>query len=314
MQYKLFALFLFFCEVIHSAAIVFVHIGNSLPSYMETTLAQTRLFNPHAEIYMVGSSQALVDLHAPVKKVAYETLEKSREHLEFLAKRSEDGYWRYVVERFFYLDELLMKYQLDQVLHLENDVMVYFEFDALIPSLDRCYAGIAATFLGDGACIPGIVYIANRDRLRAVIPFVAEMGGRGMNDMEIFAAIRKRQSRDVIDNLPVIPLSYLEESRQLGKPLPNTSNPDRYCAHVEVFNSIFDGAALGQYLGGLDPLFGPPTPGFINYNSVFDPSRFQYTWEIDEKGRKIPYAHHAERKYRINNLHIHSKQLEKFKS
>jgi hypothetical protein len=308
------ALFLFFCEAIHSSAIVFVHIGKSLPSYMETTLTQAQLFNPHSEIYMIGSHQALGKLHVPVNKIAYETLEKSQEHLEFLARRSDDGYWRYVVERFFYLDELLMKYQLDQVLHLENDVMVYFDFDALIPSFERCYAGIGATFISDALCILGIVYIANRDRLHAVLPFIVEMTGRGMNDMEIFAAIRREQSRDVIDDLPIIPLSYLEEAHKLGERLPNVSDPDRYCAYTEVFNSIFDAAALGQYLGGVDPIFGSPMPGYINYNSIFDPRRFQYTWEIDGEGRKIPYIHHAGRKYRINNLHIHSKRLENFKS
>lgn len=35
---------------------------------------------------------------------------------------------------------------------------------------------------------------------------------------------------------------------------------------------------------------------------------------LAEKGRKVPYAIYANKKYRINNLHIHSKRLELFLS
>jgi hypothetical protein len=218
------------------------------------------------------------------------------------------------VERFFYLDELITKYRLHHVLHLENDVMIYFELDPLIPTFMKCFAGIGTTFLRDGQCIPGIVYIENKERLRSLMPIFAEIGGRGHNDMEIFAYIRQRQGKEVIDLLPVIPTSYLDESSHLGRPLPHTSDPYRYAAHAEAFNSIFDGAALGQYLGGIDAIFGPPMPGYVNTDSVFDPRRFEYTWELDRKGRNVPYIHHAGKKYRINNIHVHSKQLEKFKS
>jgi hypothetical protein len=263
---------------------------------------------------MVSSFQALASLEAPVIKVAYETLEKSPEHIEFLKNRTDDGYWRHVVERFFYLDELLTNYDLDHVLHLENDVMIYFELDSLIPIFDRYYPGIGATFLRDNQCIPGIVYIANKDRLRAVMPIFAEIGGRGHNDMEIFAVIGQKESNEVLEFLPVIPHSYLEEAKKFGRPLPHTGDANRYAVHSEDFNSIFDGAALGQYLGGVDAIFGPPKPGYINVDSVFDPRRFKYTWEVDDMGRKIPYIHHGRKKYRINNIHVHSKQLEKFKS
>ncbi len=297
-----------------ASAIVFVHIGDSLPAHADKSLAQARLFNPNTPIYMVSSTQALSSLNAPVIKVAYETLQKSPEHLEFLAKRTVPEYWRFVVERFFYLDELITKHRLRDVLHLENDVMIYFELDSLIPTFRRCFPGIGVTFLNDNQCIPGIVYIPNKDKLRALMPSFAALGGIGHNDMAIFVYIRRQNSKNVIDILPMIPKSYIEESSHLGMRVPHTSDPSCYAAYTETFNSIFDGAALGQYLGGRDGLFGPPMPGFINGDSVFNPSRFEYTWELDRKGRNIPYAHHAGRKYRINNLHIHSKELEKFKS
>jgi len=77
---------------------------------------------------------------------------------------------------------------------------------------------------------------------------------------------------------------------------------------------LFDGAAIGQYLGGVDPRNQKSKPGFINESCVFNPSRFLFEWIKDDKGREIPYAIFKDCKYRINNLHIHSKNLAKFKS
>jgi hypothetical protein len=38
------------------------------------------------------------------------------------------------------------------------------------------------------------------------------------------------------------------------------------------------------------------------------------TWEKDAQGRRVPFATCNGAKYPINNLHIHSKELEKFRS
>ncbi len=302
---QLIVAFLFAFQSLFASAIVFVHIGDALPSYAEIAIQQALAFNPKTPIYMISSERALAHLQLPVHKIAYETLAPSQEHSDYRARYPHLGYWRYVVERFFYLDEFLTQHQLEHVVHLENDVMIYFELEQLISVFDRCYSSVGGTFLNDGEGVPGIVYIPNKESLRSLMPFFAEMGGKGHSDMRIFGQLRQRK---MIQDLPIIPANYPKEHRM------NTPNPERFTEHVEEFGSIFDGAALGQYLGGVDPLFGPPKPGFVNWNSVFDPRHFEYSWEVDEQGRNIPYLHSTCRKYRINNLHIHSKQLEKFTS
>ena len=87
-----------------------------------------------------------------------------------------------------------------------------------------------------------------------------------------------------------------------------------YTNHFYLFNSLFDAAAFGQYLGGEDPRNGHSAPGFINESCIFNPSHFTYTWEEDDQGRLVPYAHYKNEKVRINNLHIHSKNLAPFYS
>ena len=80
------------------------------------------------------------------------------------------------------------------------------------------------------------------------------------------------------------------------------------------FLSIFDGAAIGQFLGGIDPKNGVSKPGFINESCLFNPSLIKFTWEVDDCDRRVPYASYGNSISRINNLHIHSKNLQKFTS
>ncbi len=287
-----------FLGTILASAIVFVHIGDELPKYAPIAIQQARAFNPDQAIYMISSGSALSHLQIPVHKIPYETLPRSQQHSDYLIRYPHPGYWRYVVERFFYLDEFLMQYDLDHVIHLENDVMIYFELEKMLSAFNF-YSSVGGTFLNDGEGVPGIVYIPNKEALHSLMPFFAEMGGMGHTDMWIFGQLRQKK---MIQDLPIIPAEYSEKLQ-------------RFAEHVDDFESIFDGAALGQYLGGVDPILcGVPKPGFVNWNSVFDPRHFEYSWEIDEQGRRIPYLHFLNKKYRINNLHIHSKELEKFTS
>jgi hypothetical protein len=94
-----------------------------------------------------------------------------------------------------------------------------------------------------------------------------------------------------------------------------TQNPEFYSRNFNLFQSVFDAAALGQYLGGIDPFYhGPSLPGFINESCLFNPSAMTYTWERDEEGRLVPYATFKNETYKINNLHIHCKDLKRFSS
>jgi len=98
-------------------------------------------------------------------------------------------------------------------------------------------------------------------------------------------------NRDKVTNLPILPNSV-----SLEKCTVNYSN-----FYTEL-NSIFDGAAIGQYLYGIDS--NENTVGFINETTIFDVSKFEYTW-VDN----IPFMIVDNNKIRINNLHIHSKKL-----
>ena len=97
----------------------------------------------------------------------------------------------------------------------------------------------------------------------------------------------------------------------LGK---TTTQPETYSNNIDAFNSVFDGLALGQYLGGLDPIHKECAPGFIDQYCLFNSKNLNFTWLTDERGRKVPYMVFGDEMYRINNLHIHCKNLKLFLS
>lgn len=273
--------------------LVFVHLGDRLPVYAKQAIKQARRFNPSCEIVLIANRAALKQVILPkLTKIIVEELDRSKAHQEFLTKTkldqaSRDGFWVKTMERFFILDEAMKKYKMEDVIHLEYDNMVYTDFKTYLPTFRGYKTGLAAPFDADKRCIPSCVYIKSHDVLHSLIEYINAGADEGLFDM--FALAKYRNETGKIDPLPLTP----EEGGE----------------------SVFDAAALGQYLGGIDPRNGPSRIGFVNETCYFDPSNYQFLWEKDEQGRFVPYMINKKGiKSRINNLHIHSKNLISFAS
>lgn len=299
-------------------SIVFVHLGNQIPEYLFDATAQAHLFNPTLPIVVIADQSAFqqIDQEPYITFVACQDLCESSEHALFkkisnLDRHGRDGFWFKATERFFYIDELMRQRNMQHVFHLEYDNMLYVDLLSLMPVFER-YDGIAATFDADNRCIPGFIYFARADALHRLVSYIAHAASSNLNDMEIIAAFRKTHDVQQIDHLPIIFPEYIQQYG-LGNALGfTTMSPENYTRNIHEFDSIFDAAALGQFLGGIDPRNGHSAPGFINETCLFNAARLHFQWHIDDAGRKVPYAYMHEKKYRINNLHIHSKNLKAF--
>ncbi len=300
-------------------SIVFVHLGNHIPEYLFDATAQAHLFNPTLPIIVIAERKAFMHVTPDpyITCVACEDLRESREHALFkkvsrLDRHGREGFWFKATERFFYIDELMQQYQLHYVFHLEYDNMLYVDLLSLMPVFQR-YEQIAATFDADNRCIPGFIYFAKPNSLCCLVKYMVDVATRGFNDMEVIASFKQAHA-DCIDHLPIIFPEYVQQYELRSTIGLTTRYPERYMRYLPEFDSIFDAAALGQFLGGIDPRNGYSVPGFINETCLFNPARLHFDWQVDDQGRKIPYAYMHEKKYRINNLHIHSKNLKAFTS
>ena len=306
-------------------SIVFVHLGPELPSYLSSALSQARLFNPDMAIYLLANEEALKNLSQEVRSsnvqcISCESVPLSKAHKQFKARSKLDkkfrkGFWIFTTERFFYLSAFIRQYGLSDVFHLENDVMLYRNLKEVLPIFKEHYSNmIGATFDNDQRCIPGFLYIANAVPLEQFTQFVAKKEDKSGNDMKFLSEFREKHHKKWIDSLPILTPEYAQDHELISTSGLKGTDPSILFQHFENFHSIFDAAALGQYLGGIDPRNGESAPGFINESCLFNPSYSQFVWEEDLEGRRVPWMVYKDQKYRINNLHIHSKNLKEFES
>jgi hypothetical protein len=91
------------------------------------------------------------------------------------------------------------------------------------------------------------------------------------------------------------------------------NNPDVnfVTRNFQKFKIIFDAAAIGQYLGGIDPKNDPNnTIGFVNETCIikYNHPNFNIQWKKCENNIEKPFLNNIP----IFNLHIHSKNLKQF--
>lgn len=206
-----------------------------------------------------------------------------------------NGFWRHTSARFFYMHAYMMSSGICDVIHLENDVPVYYNCDILLPLLDK--SKLYMPFDSYKRNIASIVYIPNVYLLTRIL----DIYDIERNDMENFASIREK-CPEIIDGLPICIQQdgFNAEQRHV-------------CANFERLNMIFDAAAIGQYLGGVDPRnMSGDTTGFINETCVIKYNVYKIQWIQGDDGITRPFLIVDGNIIPVFNLHIHSKNLSRF--
>jgi hypothetical protein len=237
-------------------------------------------------------------------------LAPTAKHVRFAKKSRLDqkcrgGFWRFATERFFFIEELMTAYGLPHAFHCESDNLLYCALAELLPVFQRHYPGIAATSDNDDRCILGFMYFGSPGAAASLTEYLGVRSAKSPeNDMEMIAAHLRASPPSVIDSLPIVPAGFTcSWTTPSGK---RSKRPETFSRHAAAFGSVFDAAAIGQYLGGIDPrnTDKPSTVGFINDSCVFDPSVFTYVWKEIAGRRRVPFLRYAGVDHRINNLHV----------
>lgn len=323
-------------------SLVYVHIGTNIPDYLYDNIYQTLLINNYGTTLYVCLNDNLIEdfnvkvdkfnLNVYTKNIFYyknviqvvplsllETFLNNDEHFtryknKMLSSYSDkgqfrDGFWISTTSRFFYMYALMKIFQIKNVFHIENDVMLYEDINTLYnflldyfkkDSIDK----ICMVQDAPGRVIPSIMFFANDNDLEKLNIFISDMFEKSpqfINDMNILGAYDNKYE------LPLDPNEHL---------------------------MVFDGAAIGQYLGGVDPKnlsenknvlyeYMNPTRGFVNETALLKPNVLQFKktnvcmdhLDISTNMYFVSNGINNNKKYNtIANLHIHSKQLYQFSS
>jgi hypothetical protein len=301
--------FLFFLKS-YSSCICFFHGGASeIPDYAYESFKQAALFNSDSKIYIITNLVSIKKIRSwelPENFVVYidKSIPTSRSTKIFFRKRHKLRTslldW-YCYERFFRIRDLSAHLGLNDVIYAEYDNMLYFDVENSKKAFLNVNIGIP--FISDEMGICGVAYFKNSNSLEELCKFVLENWNLKDTDM-VFWAKFKNAKPDIVHDLPVLPLDCEYALKKTISWFVPTKG-------YQEFLSVFDPAPYGQFLGG----FFSGSPGDINPCAAYDPSVFEYVWIKDQVGRKIPYLkdNHGQMS-RINNLHIHSKKLDLFRS
>ena len=316
-------------------SVVFYHNGNSIDEFSFPTFKQARIFNKDCEIFLITNRKCAQILDSKnkdfldtnkIQVVKIEDIKISPLHRKLLKyfvmdRNAFKGIWLHSTERLFYLESFMKTYHKEHVFHLENDVLIYQNLGEIQKALENHQVKIAMPYLRKEVAVGSIVYVDNGKSLSVLnshIVHVHQKASRNgfsgyLNEMNTIGSFNQKDFNFKICNLPTLMPEYksnfcLQEE--------GNENLDFLTQHFNKFQGVvFDGAGHGMYLGGVDGrIHKDPGPGYENSALYYKPSKLRYDWEEDANGRKVPFVYIGENKFKLVNLHIHSKHTQKFSS
>lgn len=336
-------------------SLVYIHIGTNLPndnnrktSYLYDSIYQSLIVSPNNKIYVIIDDSLLTEFNNkisnfnvpnilnvnPIPLSILDNLEediKFSKYIDYInslptdTKTFRSGFWVSTTSRFFYIEKFMNLFKINRVFHIESDVMIYEDLENIYESCKKGNSNqIYMVQDSKDRVIPSILYIPHVNSLIKLNDYIINVlgtnHGRIINDMILLGSFPDKNN---------FPYKFEHESTINNKSL------SKY---------IFDGAAIGQYLGGIDPNNIPnvrqidyvcnPTSkmygnGFVNETCDFKPNsknidfflKDVYLNNIHNAGMSplsIPFCKMESNEKvdlkQIVNLHIHSKQLYHFSS
>lgn len=300
--------------------IVYCFIG-SLPDYIIDSVHQTRLFyqgeidcittDMNSSIAITLQTTYRVNLFSYIKdKEFYECVAENQNKLPIIHDlKGRENLFIYSYDRYFALYHYMKQTGYTDILFLELDILLYddpMKWDMQLCSLKN--PPMAYMYDHIKRCAGGICYVRNTDILFEFMQFCmyyirnTDHNKAYMTEMQALYYFWMKNA----NKIQLLPIHWPEKDI----PPETSANYERY------EDTIFDAAALGIYLTGFDPYHtnGIVRTGLKSVLSIIDYTRYQYDWKEDHEGRMIPYIKKNNSWIRINNLHVHSKQLRPYLS
>jgi len=294
--------------------IVYAFVGQ-LPKYAIESVFQTRLFYDGPIYFIISDTESEF---ATILKQYNVTLINYTEVLDSdfvnLVKKQQNRFcivpelkgreklFIYSFERFYLLHNLMQKYQLENIFFMELDNLVYEDPRIWLSQFSQ--KSMAYMFDNYDRASTGIAYIKNTAILKRFLQhsnnYILTDEGF-INEMTALYRFWESNKSDV-QLLPTL--------------FPSESYPTQVYETFPNYNSVFDALSMGIYMGGADTTQTntKPIKGQKSTWGLVDYTKFMYKWSRDELKRKAPYIFDGDQWLKINNLHIHSKDLTPFLS
>jgi len=288
--------------------LVLFHSGAPLPEFIEYNFKQIRIFNPNIRIYFLTDKNLLsnflfdeYNILAIDKDLFYSDKIKQ---FEMFFNYGSDNFWTLAATRLIYIENFLKSYSLyTDVYHFENDVLLYYNLEEHHEKFKKFYENIAITTGGPDKSMTGFMFIKNYESISKMTQFFIDI----LKTHGIQGTINKYHM-DMVHEMSLMKFYGVENGDKYLSNLPILPFGD-FSEHFQDFNSIFDPATWGQFVGGTRNE-GPGAKPQDHYIGTMLKNNPQYSVIFNEEnGLKIPYFSYEDKLVKLNNLHIHSKNL-----
>jgi hypothetical protein len=274
--------------------LILVHIGESFPDYLNTCIAQVASVSDiriHVLVNECNKDKVKgAAIVRPLESIVKDDLQRQFETQSRLDTTFRGGFWQFASLRFFYLYNYIKMAGLTDIFHIEYDNLIYYDvFQKMDPFRSK---EMWCVMDAPNRCIPSFLFWKGPAILEQMLTTMIECSTRKLNDMESLAVFYK-SNKEIVGALPIV-TAYVDSIDPL------------YSEHAATFGYLFDGACVGQYIGGVDPRNAAGnTVGFINETSVIKCNKMTVAF-VDKKPvlNGMPLV----------NLHIHSKNLARWTS
>jgi hypothetical protein len=285
--------------------VILVHIGTNYPSYLNDCIEQLKKYK--IKVHLIISDILLDKIKNEdiiLSKVEdYINDDYNNFNIKGYDSNFRDGFWNSTTSRFFILNEYCNRNNINNFFHIENDNLIYDNLIEIKNKLSNIDKDMFVIIDSENRAIPSFIFIKDNYILKSFCDYlILNQHKNDMNNLFDFFI-----SNNKVSNLPIIPSNYNKELFSLSGIY--SSGRINYSNFYDILNCIFDGAAIGQYIGGVDPRnqIGD-TKGFINETTIFNVSNNEYYFT--DNGY---YMYSNNNKIKIVNLHIHSKNLNLFR-
>jgi hypothetical protein len=295
-----------------SEKFIFTHVNSDLPPYIQHNFQQLRYLNPQLDISIICHKNKLSQnsykmlLESQIQLIPYEDLEKDELVQEFrkiswykswgipnTKYPSPPDFVQGTTERLYAINAYLSKYNYEDIFHSENDVLSYIPIKDIYNICKKNFSKLSITKMGDQDHTFSFVYIPTPKTIYDFCIYNLEKMKLGSDKL------RQIYGMDMVHEMSISKI-YEEETNNLDFFPILTTDPT-----FSYFNSLFDPASYGQYLGG--PNNHGLGPGYAGSHHIVGREIIN--------GRHIPYLTNSGpyvNNVKLNTLHIHSKQLQNF--
>ena len=234
-----------------TSCMILVHTGNSLiPDYLFFNLKILQQLNKTIVIYIIVDKinsyyffKNLIKYNIDSRQIILvfsENLIESNFTKEFKLKSPlnndfRKGFWKNTSLRFFLIHDLVTQYSLTNILHIENDYILFRDPLEIIKICE-----LSSDFmvpLDNIRAIPGIVWFNSSSTTLKLVSFLLENSIH--DDMKNLGDFSIRYN---FTSFPTIPFEYC---------LINNIDQVRFSSNFSKFNGIFNATAIVQYLDGV---------------------------------------------------------------